>query len=59
MQHLGMQIAVTGAIALLVLHVVMHMIGKCPRMWIAVPILGAYFSGWAAMVGGFLWWVWA
>jgi hypothetical protein len=54
-----MQIAVTGAIALLVLHVVMHMIGKCPRMWIAVPILGAYFSGWAAMVGGFLWWVWA
>ena len=58
MQHLGMQISVTGATALLVIHIVMYMLGKCPRMVIAVPLLTAYFSGWAAMVGGFLWWVW-
>lgn len=59
MQHIGMQISVTGAVALLVIHIIMQMIGKCPRMTIAGPLLAAYFSGWAAMVGGFLCWVWA
>jgi len=57
MQHIGMQIAVTGAVVMLVL--MMTMPKRCPRMVVAVPVLLAYFAAWAAMVGGFLWWVWA
>jgi len=56
MQHIGMQIAVTGAVVLLVLKFAMPK--RCPRMAVAVPVLTLYFAAWAAMVGGFLWWVW-
>ena len=57
MQHIRMQIAVRGGLVLLVLSFVMPK--RCPRMVVAVPVLLAYFAALAAMVGGFLWWVWA
>jgi hypothetical protein len=55
-QSLAMQISVTGAVVLLVLNFAMP--NRCPRMAVAVPVLVLYFAAWAAMVGGFLWWVW-
>ena len=53
----GLQIAVTGAVVLLVLNFAMPK--RCPRMAVAAPVLALYFAALAAMVGGFLWWVWA
>jgi hypothetical protein len=53
----GFQIAVTGAVVVLALNFVMPK--RCPRMAVAVPVLALYFAALAAMVGGFLWWVWA
>lgn len=53
----GLQVAVTGAVVLLVLNISMPK--RCPRMAVAVPVLLVYFAAAAAIVGGFLWWVWA
>jgi hypothetical protein len=53
---LGLQIAVTGALVLLVMNFAMP--NRCPRMAVAVPVLALYFAALASMVGGFLWWVW-
>ena len=55
---LGLKIAVTGAVLVIVTGVAMHAIGKkMPSMWVALPILAVFFGGLAATVGGFLWWV--
>jgi hypothetical protein len=56
--HTGLQIAATGAITVMVGFAAVRWIGRCPKPLLAVPILTAYFAGWAAIVGGMLWWIW-
>ena len=57
---LGLKIAVTGAMLMVLTVVVMHGIGKkMPPLWVALPLLVVLFGGIAATIGGFLWWVWA
>ncbi len=57
---LGLKIAVTGVLLVMVTCVAIHAIGKkMPSMWVALPILAVFFGALVATVGGFLWWVWA
>ena len=56
---LGLKIAVTGALFLLLAGSSMAVIGKkMPSIWIALPLIAMFVGGMAAAFGGFLWWVW-
>lgn len=57
---LGLKIVVTGALSLLLAGLAIKAIGKkMPSLWVAIPVLTMFFAGLAAVVGGFLWLVWA
>ena len=56
---IGLQISITGLVLLVVAGMAVQWIGKCPKRWIALPILTAYFSGIAMVIGGTLWFTWA
>ena len=57
---LGLKIAVTGAMLVVLTAGVIHVKGKkMPPLWVALPLLVVLIGGIAATIGGFLWWVWA
>ncbi len=57
---IGLKIAMTGSIAALVFGVLIGLVGKqMPRMVVAIPLLGGFFGGTAAVVVGWLMMVWA
>ena len=57
---LGLKIAVTGAMLVVLTAGVIHVIGKkMSPLWVGLPLLVVLIGGIAATIGGFLWWVWA
>lgn len=57
---LGMKIAATGALAMVFAGVFISAIGTpASRMIVTVPLLSLFFGGFAAIVFGILWQVWA
>lgn len=55
-----LKIAVTGAVLVILAGIAIQGTGsKTPSLWVALPLLTAFFGGLAAAVGGFLWWLWA
>jgi hypothetical protein len=59
MDMIGLKVAVTGAVLFALSGSCMAAVGKkMPSLWIALPLLFAFFGGLLAMVGGFLHWVW-
>lgn len=57
---LGLKIAITGAVMVLIASICGQSIGKkVPAAWIAIPLIVTFFGGILAIIGGFLYWVWA
>ena len=56
---LGLKIAATGALVMLVSHIVAKAIGDWPGVVQGMPLLIAWFGGGVALVVGFMMAVWA